>query len=176
MRVSGRRLTLVLGALAVVVALGYALRPEPATAEARVERIVSELRCPVCQGLSVGDSPSQTAREMRDLVAQRVAEGRTDKEIRDEFRRAYGDWVFLSPGLDGPAAAMWLLPVVLVGAGALLAWRRVQGGGDAGSAAAAGRADEADARAAAQPEEVVVPAGGLAALRERVAREEAADA
>ena len=38
-----------------------------------IDRITAELRCVVCQGLSVKDSPSESARQMRDLVAQRVA-------------------------------------------------------------------------------------------------------
>lgn len=91
---------------------------------------------------------------MRDLVVQRVAEGRTDDEIRAEFRRSYGDWVFLSPATDGPAVLMWLLPVALVALGLRLAWAR-------------GRAP---AEAAPEP-----PYGELEKLRARVAREEAAD-
>ena len=55
-------------ALAIfAVALALAARPHDETNAERIDRITSELRCPVCQGLSVKDSPSQTAREMRAL-------------------------------------------------------------------------------------------------------------
>ncbi len=60
-------------------------------------RIAGELRCPVCQALSVRDSPSETARAIREEIARRVAEGRTDEEIVREFRDAYGDWILLAP-------------------------------------------------------------------------------
>ena len=144
--------------LAAVLALAgaalYAALPAPSSAEERVERIVADLRCPVCQGLSVADSPSETARQMRDLVAQRVAEGRTDDEIREEFRRSYGEWVFLSPATNSPSVLMWALPFALVGAGAALAWARARG----------------PATESAAP-----PPAALAQLRSRVAREEAAD-
>jgi cytochrome c-type biogenesis protein CcmH len=112
------RIALIAGALAIALAVGIAALPRAETAEQRVERIAAELRCPVCQGLSVADSPSDTAREMRALVAQRVAEGRTDDEIRAEFRRSYGEWIFLAPPLVDPRGAIWLVPLAVVIAGA----------------------------------------------------------
>jgi cytochrome c-type biogenesis protein CcmH len=119
------RIALVAGALAVAVALAVAAVPRSETSEQRVERIAAELRCPVCQGLSVADSPSDTARGMRALVEQRVAEGRSDDEIRAEFRRAYGDWILLSPPLVDPRGAVWLLPLAAIVAGAVLAAMRL---------------------------------------------------
>lgn len=118
------RLLLLVGAITVAAAVAVAGMPRAETPQQRVDRIASELRCPVCQGLAVADSPSDTARAMRALVEQRVAEGRTDDEIRDEFRRAYGDWILLSPPLVDPRGAVWLVPlaVVLIGA-ALVAAR-----------------------------------------------------
>lgn len=123
---SATRLVL-LGAL-VVIALGVAwgARPQPLTDAERVDRITAELRCPVCQGLSVQDSPSETARTMKDLVAKRVAEGRTDDEIRAEFQRSYGDWILLSPPLLSVSGLVWLAPLAAIVAGALLALDRAR--------------------------------------------------
>ena len=157
------RAALVVALLAVAGAALLAAWPAPAGPEERVERIVAELRCPVCQGLSVADSPSESARQMRDLVAQRVAEGRTDAEIREEFRRSYGDWVFLTPETGGPAALMWLAPVLLVGAGLAFGWSRARARSpDAGGSLAG--------TVVPQP-----PPAAVEQLRARVAREEAAD-
>jgi len=118
---------LLLGAL-VVIALGVAwsARPQPVTDAERVDRIAAELRCPVCQGLSVQDSPSETARAMKDLIATRVADGRTDDEIRAEFRRSYGDWILLAPPLISPGGLMWLAPLAAVVAGSLFALGRTR--------------------------------------------------
>jgi len=122
-----RNRALLLGAIVVLAAgVAWAARPQPLTAADRVDRIAAELRCPVCQGLSVADSPSETARSMRALVAQRVAEGRTDDEIRAEFVRSYGDWILLSPPLLSPNGAMWLAPLLAIALGAWLAWRRAR--------------------------------------------------
>lgn len=130
------RWVVVAAILAVGLAIAWTARPQPLTAAERVDRISAELRCPVCQGLSVQDSPSETARSMRALVAQRVAEGRTDDEIRAEFVRSYGDWILLSPPLLSFGGLVWLVPVAAIVLGAVLAWSRARA--PAASPAAAG--------------------------------------
>jgi cytochrome c-type biogenesis protein CcmH len=123
-----RRLVVLLAALAIAVAAASVALPRPETGEERVARIAAELRCPVCQGLSVNDSPSDSAREMRALIEQRVAEGRSDEEIRDEFRGAYGDWILLSPPTGDARGLIWLVPVAAIAIGALLVLTRLRGG------------------------------------------------
>jgi len=142
------------GIVAVAVAVAWSARPHTETQAERVDRITSELRCVVCQGLSVKDSPAESARQMRDLVVQRVAEGKTDDQIRDEFRASYGDWVVLSPPLLSWSGLIWLVPFAAIVGGLAVAWRRLR------------------APPIALPEP---PAAQVAALRERVAREEALD-
>src|SRR5438046_10484868 len=105
------RIVIAVALLAVSPALVFAARPHDVTADQRIDQITTELRCPVCQGLSVKDSTSETARQMRDLVTQRVREGKGDAEIEAEFRAAYGDWIFLSPPLASWTGLAWLGPV-----------------------------------------------------------------
>lgn len=112
-----------LGALLATLAMVMvvALRPvaEPGPVE-RADALASELRCPDCQGLSVGDSPTASAREIRRQIDELVAAGASDAEVRAHFVARYGEWVLLAPA--SPAA--WLLPFVVVagGAVALAAW------------------------------------------------------
>ena len=120
------RILMIAAVLVLAAGVAWAARPQPLTAADRVDRIAAELRCPVCQGLSIEDSPSETARSMRALVAQRVAEGRTDDEIRAEFVRSYGDWILLSPPLLSPSGLVWLAPLLAIAFGAWLAWRRAR--------------------------------------------------
>ena len=144
-------------ALAIfAVALALAARPHDETNAERIDRITSELRCPVCQGLSVKDSPSQTAREMRALVEERVNEGRSDAQIQAEFRAAYGDWVLLSPPVFAWTGLVWLVPLAALAAGLALVAGRFGG-------------------APAAPDTAAPTAGEIAMLRDRVAREESAD-
>jgi len=124
--VTTARWIVVAAVLAIGLAVAWSARPQPLTAADRVDRISAELRCPVCQGLSVQDSPSDTARSMRALVGQRVAEGKTDDEIRAEFRQSYGDWILLAPPLLSPSGLVWLAPLAAVAIGAWLAWGRAR--------------------------------------------------
>lgn len=151
------RARIVIGlALAVLaVALVFAARPHELSAEERTDQITAELRCPVCQGLSVKDSSSETARQMRDLVAQRVREGKTNAEIEAEFRAAYGDWILLSPPVSSWNGLIWLVPVAALAAGLVFVGGRL--------------------RSAGAPTPAEPSATQIAALRERVAREEAAE-
>lgn len=95
--------------------------------EARATRLASELRCPVCQGLSIHDSPSPLAQQMKDLIRSQVLEGRSDEEIRAYFVSKYGEWVLLEPKAEGLNLMVYLLPAVALLGGAgliILAVRR----------------------------------------------------
>jgi cytochrome c-type biogenesis protein CcmH len=121
-------------ALAVVVVAALATaagtgRSERSTT-ARARHVASQLRCPVCEGLSVADSPSPTARAIYDDIHRRVKAGESDEEIRRAFVDRYGESILLRPTSTGIAALVWALPVavlVLGGAGlgfAFWRWRR----------------------------------------------------
>ncbi len=112
-----------LGALVVLLVLGVAasLRSgaERTTAE-RADALAGDLRCPDCQGLSVADSPTASAQEIRRQIDALLAEGASDDEVRAHFAARYGDWILLAP--SSPLA--WIVPfaVVVGSAGGLAAW------------------------------------------------------
>lgn len=118
------------GVLAVVVlALAVGARPSgnPVTPAARAERIAAELRCPVCQGLSVADSDSPTARDIRADILRRLDAGQSDAEVRQAYVERYGVWILLRPPAEGFGALVWVVPgmaAVLGGGGLVLALRR----------------------------------------------------
>jgi cytochrome c-type biogenesis protein CcmH len=85
--------------------------------EARVQNLGKQLRCPMCQGLSIADSNSSAARAQMDKVRELVAAGRTDPEIRDYFVARYGEWALLEPPARGMNWLVWLLPLVLLAGG-----------------------------------------------------------
>lgn len=99
--------------------------PDADTAAARTDRLQTNLRCPVCQGLSVADSPSDAARAMGTRIEELVNQGYTEDQITYYFVDRYGAWVELEPP-DEDHKTLFLAPiaVVLVGGILLLLWGR----------------------------------------------------
>lgn len=101
----------------------------PRMAADRVDALAERLRCPVCQGESVADSPSDTATAIRDQIEEMVAAGRSDTEILDHYIARYGRWVLLDPPARGDTLLLWLLPAAALLAGlAVIATRRRRDG------------------------------------------------
>ncbi len=97
----------------------------------RVEALGSRIRCPVCQGEAIIDSPAPMARDMMDLVRQRVDEGVSDGEIISEITNSYSGAVLLDPPAEGATLWLWLAPLVaLAGGVSVILWWRAHPGGD----------------------------------------------
>ena len=90
--------------------------------EQRTQEIASGLRCPVCQGLSIADSPSEMAVNMKAEVRSMVAKGYTREQIEAYFVRSYGEFVLLEPRFEGVNALVWILPVAALLLGAFAVW------------------------------------------------------
>ena len=103
-----RRLIVMLVILAALAA--------PATAapvdENTVREIGEQLRCVVCQSLSVADSPSETANQMRQIIRERLAAGQTPEQIKAYFVDKYGLWILLAPPRQGWSLLVWVVPFV----------------------------------------------------------------
>ncbi len=80
--------------------------------EDRTREIAAELRCVVCQNLSIADSPSEMAQQMRAIVREQLQAGKTPQEIKDFFVSKYGDWVLLKPSTQGFGVVVWVVPFV----------------------------------------------------------------
>jgi cytochrome c-type biogenesis protein CcmH len=107
--------------VALLILLGPPLasgQPPPRlVSEQQVHDVALELRCVVCQNLSVADSPSEMAAQMRAIVRERLAAGDTPAQVRQYFVDRYGDWILLSPRRSGFTLLVWLMPVAAVIAG-----------------------------------------------------------
>lgn len=86
-------------------------------------RIAAKLRCPVCRGIPIAESPSELAQDMMRTIYARVAAGESEEQILAYFESRYGEWILLDPKREGLNWILWLLPAAaLVFGGALLAY------------------------------------------------------
>jgi len=108
--------------LAALLGQGYAptrqgLDPLDAEREVRVMRLGKQLRCAVCQGVAISDSPASMARAQLDKVRELVAQGQTDEQVLAYFVERYGEWVLLEPTTGGLNLLLWTGPLLLLGVG-----------------------------------------------------------
>jgi len=116
-----------------LLAAGYCLlalalaQPNPSTPppdfSPRVFEIARALRCPVCQGESAAESNAGIAVEMRRIIAEQLAQGKTEAEIRQFFVERYGDWILYEPPARGLTLLIWLSPLVGLGLLGFGLWR-----------------------------------------------------
>jgi cytochrome c-type biogenesis protein CcmH len=111
------------------------LSPADSALEANTAALASQLRCPVCQGESIQDSPSELAQQMRGLVRDQLAAGKTPAQVKAYFVSKYGEWILLDPRPKGFNLVLYAAPYVLLAAGlgvivvAVKRWTAHGGGG-----------------------------------------------
>ncbi|MGB3564835.1 MAG: cytochrome c-type biogenesis protein [Thermoanaerobaculia bacterium] len=88
--------------------------------------VSSRMRCPVCQGLSVADSPTPSAVAMKAEVRQFLAAGYTDTQILTYFEQSYGEFIRLEPKAKGFNLLVWILPIAALLGGLALVIRRTR--------------------------------------------------
>lgn len=84
------------------------------------------LRCPVCQGMPIADSPADMAQAMMKKIRTMTDEGRDRQEILDYFVSRYGEWVLLKPKQEGLNWIIWLVPPIVLLLGLLWAMNRAR--------------------------------------------------
>jgi cytochrome c-type biogenesis protein CcmH len=115
-----RLVTVVVAALALAPA---ALACDQHPSQAQLE---GEVMCPVC-GTTLDQSDSPAARQIKRVIARRIAAGDSDCRIKDRLVAEYGDAILAAPRGEGFGLLAWWVPLggivvaaALVGLGA---WR-----------------------------------------------------
>ncbi len=148
-----RPLLIVLAVVAIVAATwSYVLlqNPPQQTLDQRVQQVAAQLKCPVCQGESVADSPSLISQQMRGVIRQQLQSGKSEQEVIAYFQARYGDQIVWSPPWQGFSLLAWLVPIALLLGGLLLMafvlrdWRSVPSSETSSHDAELTNIDEAD--------------------------------
>jgi cytochrome c-type biogenesis protein CcmH len=107
--------------LVALAALSVSAQPPATNAEdPRLYEIAAQLRCVVCQNLSVADSPSEMAQQMRVIIRERLAAGESPAQITQYFVDKYGEWILLSPRRSGFNLLLWGFPIAAIAVGLIV--------------------------------------------------------
>jgi cytochrome c-type biogenesis protein CcmH len=118
-----RSIFIVLVALAVIAAVWSTLlivAPGQQTLDARVQRVASQLKCLICQGESVADSPSTLAQQMRTAIREQLQSGKSEQDVIQYFEQRYGPQIVWSPPWQGFSLLAWLIPMAFLLCGIVL--------------------------------------------------------
>ena len=92
----------------------------------RTAALADELRCLVCQNQTLAESNAPLAVDLRKEMREQLAQGASEREVREFMVARYGDFVLYKPPFKASTAALWLGPFALLLAGIVLLVRRVR--------------------------------------------------
>ena len=120
------------------VALGQAADEE---LEREAQAIDKMIMCPVCPAETIDQAQVEISFQMRAVIREMLAEGRTRDEVLDYFVDRYGADILAAPPKSGANLVAWILPVAGVVAGVAVLFlivRSMTGQGRAVSTAGVG--------------------------------------
>ena len=79
------------------------------------QNLSETLRCPKCQNQNLADSASEISKTMRDVIAEKLLEGQSEKEIKKLMVDSYGDFVLYEPPRRKETAILWFGPPIVFG-------------------------------------------------------------
>ncbi len=95
---------------------------DDAALELRARALSEGLRCPICRNESIDESNADISRDLRILLRERLVAGDTDDQAVQYLVDRYGDYILLSPRVEGVNLALWLAaPIMLLLAGGIAA-------------------------------------------------------
>lgn len=123
-RISIPRRSAPLRSALLLALLGLLLAVAPAAAETEIDRqtreIARDMRCVICNNLSVADSPSDLATDMRAIIRQQLEAGRSRQEIEEYMVARWGEQVLLNPPARGFNLLVWGGPILVLLAGLVI--------------------------------------------------------
>lgn len=114
------------GALSIAAASDPAERLKDPAQEAQAREIFRDVRCLVCQNESIDDSEAELARDLRAIVREQVAAGKSPDQVKTFLTDRYGEFVLLTPSFNAWNLALWIGPFVVVLGGVALLLRRLR--------------------------------------------------
>ena len=121
-----RFVVLVIAFMTPLLSVGAQRPRTDAELDSLTRSVASQLRCPVCQGESILDSPASLAQEMRTLVRTQLAQGKSPDDVKAYFVSKYGEWILLAPPASGFTLLVYALPLAALLLGAAVVFFAVR--------------------------------------------------
>ncbi len=82
--------------------------------ESRYTQLIENIRCPVCQGQSIGGSNSGLAKDLREKVREMILDNQSDSTIYSFMVERYGDFVVYKPPVSPKTYLLWFAPLLVL--------------------------------------------------------------
>ena len=82
--------------------------------ESRYTQLIENIRCPVCQGQSIGGSNSGLAKDLREKVREMILDNQSDSDIYSFMVERYGDFVVYKPPVSPKTYLLWFTPLLVL--------------------------------------------------------------
>ena len=112
--------------LAAGISYQQAIAQNPTPTDDQVNQIAHELYCPVCENTPLDVCPTEACRQWRDLIRQQLSQGWTEDQIKQYFVEQYGARVLAEPPAAGLNWLIYVLPPIIILAGAFILLRAMQ--------------------------------------------------
>lgn len=87
---------------------------ENSSQESRYLDLIDNIRCPVCQGQSIGGSNSGLAKDLREQVRKMILNDKSDNDIYLFMIERYGDFVIFKPPINWKTYLLWFTPLIFL--------------------------------------------------------------
>jgi len=109
-----------------VFAIDTGLAFEDSKLQDRYEKLISEVRCLVCQNQSIKSSNVFLAVDLRNEIKIMISNGKTNNEIGDYLVERYGEFILYRPRYTGYSLLLWIAPLALMLGGLFVVMRVIK--------------------------------------------------
>jgi len=109
-----------------VFAIDAGLAFEDSKLQERYEKLISEVRCLVCQNQSIKSSNVFLAVDLRNEIKIMIGKGKSNNEIGDYLVERYGEFILYRPRYTGYSLFLWIAPLALMLGGLFVVMRVIK--------------------------------------------------
>ena len=100
--------------VALLLIIAAACGSAEQTLEQQASSMDKKFMCPVCPGETIDQAQVQIAKDMRQIIRDKLAVGETENDISQFFVDRYGIQVLASPPTTGFNSLVWIVPPVVL--------------------------------------------------------------